>query len=151
MVGDEDKIPTLGSVGAFPGLARDVGFAECIFDALGCVPPHNTTGLFTISADILLNQNSLQAIRGVGPPAIPGDVRFNKCLTMADRAYEVLVHEAGHALGIGAIAEEVRGYNSSHPFSLQSPDTVMSYQQGGLGCSPHPFDIVAIYALYQTR
>ena len=57
-------------------------------------------------------------------------------------------------------------YELGHPsFASHNPDglprrgsvaesriTTMSYNtSAGLRCSPHPFDILAIYALYQSR
>ena len=47
------------------------------------------------------------------------------------------MHEAGHSLDIAGDHPTVAG---SAMNQLSEPD-----------CSPHPFDIMAIYALYQTR
>ena len=74
-------------------------------------------------------------------------------------AYETLVHEAGHALGIGGGEGEtlaVRG----HPFI---PYSIMNYdhlvyvnvdtnpvKSSEVDCAPYPFDIMAIFSLYQT-
>ena len=52
--------------------------------------------------------------------------------------YGLLVHEAGHALGV------------DHPDVNQFTDSIMNYIRNEPDCSPHPFDILAIYALYQT-
>lgn len=92
-------------------------------------------------------------------------------------AYAIAVHEAGHALGLSNFSyldlvipwSEPQAYHSAHP---TIPDSVMNYDDrwdrvamrwishirhpsAGTGfmepdCSPHPFDIMAIYALYQT-
>ncbi len=89
-----------------------------------------------------------------------GDVVFNKCEYQAP--YSTLLQEAGHALGI-------RGGSSSdddfkgHP---TIPGSVMNYDhrikdaedQHGItwtsfsepDCSPHPFDILAIFSAYQS-
>ena len=84
-------------------------------------------------------------------------VRFNTCSTVEPNAYETLILEAGHALGIrgrsfgspyrrghSALKDSVMNYNGSTPLpgfrpSFREPD-----------CSPHPLDIMAIHALYQT-
>ena len=38
-----------------------------------------------------------------------------------------------------------------HPPTDDTLDSVMNYRFGEPDCSPHPFDIMAIYALYQNR
>ena len=77
-----------------------------------------------------------------------------------------MVHEAGHALGISgfrrlALTSKRQSYEMSHPTVY---DSVMNYDNelwanrasNGVvirdepDCSPHPFDIMAIFALYQT-
>ena len=60
----------------------------------------------------------------------------------------VSVHEAVHVLGVTRV-DNAGGYHDSHPFYETSPITAMSWQFG-LRCSPHPFDVMAIYALYQS-
>ena len=146
----------LFAIGAFPEFAEYVGFVKCIFsNAYGCVSeydPIGSFGLFNRSADIFLNQENLGTTR---PPAIPVNVRFNKCLTTTDHlAYSVLVHEAGHALGIRDADDAGRFYHRHHPFFSNARNTVMSWTSWDTAasiCSPHPFDILAIYALYQSR
>ena len=80
-------------------------------------------------------------------------MRFNKCLGTSDnKAYGLLVHEAGHVLGVTRVDNAMDNsgdYIRSHPFKVASPLTAMSYQLE-LRCSPHPFDIMAINALYQS-
>lgn len=78
-----------------------------------------------------------------------------------------MLHEAGHALrssgfsrwdlarvvgGFERLEEEL--YKRAHP---SIPDAAMNYDKEVLStcdkepdCSPHPFDILAIWALYQT-
>ena len=89
-------------------------------------------------------------------------------------AYRIAVHEAGHALGLSNFSyaglvteplwtffEEVQPYEAAHP---TIPDAVMNYDDdvpddwatwapsplNEPDCSPHPFDVMAIYALYQA-
>ena len=76
--------------------------------------------------------------------------------------YELMVHEASHALGL------VNRLSFSNPWEYYArdhstiQDSVMNYDAGipenrlpdgtireEKDCAPHPFDIMAIYALYQ--
>ena len=82
--------------------------------------------------------------------------------------YRTALHEAGHALGLSNVTEQWRYlvggilpswfnpysreiYEASHP---TIPDLVMNYNsRTGVNepdCSPHPFDVLAINALYQS-
>ena len=103
----------------------------------------------------------------------PSSVKFNHCIpgsSASNRnmysAYINALHEAGHALGTSGYSNwdllrflggKERGereiYRRAHP---SIPDAVMNYDERITGvsdepdCSPHPFDILAIWALYQT-
>ena len=158
------NVDSLATFSAFTELAKEVGVPPCIFllPARGCAVffASYTEGEDRIeTTDIFLNQY----IIGSEPPSLPGDdettdrndVQFNKCATSNNPAYATLVHEAGHALGI-RLANDVNDfpddqYNKAHPFTSDSRETVMSYSGLSFGCSPHPFDIMAIYAMYQPR
>ena len=126
------------------------------------------------SVDVLINKD-----QGVLSPTIPGsdldwsadDVKFNTCLPKAQfdpmkllynpddgfSNYQLMVHEAGHALGISEYSRTaVLAFNTfemSHP---TIPDAVLNYDDEVRqnfeepDCAPHPFDIMALYALYQT-
>ena len=79
--------------------------------------------------------------------------------------YRSMVHEAGHALGLSEFTPvpwKIR--ETAHP---AIPDAVMNYDKNARenyppqsaewsrvndepNCSPHPFDVMAIEALYQT-
>ena len=157
--------PTVVAPGKFPELAKNIGLASCIFSAgtLGCAQRHPGESTLPLqSTDIFINQSKV----GTVAPPLPGgdtstersDVPFNECPTGSNVSYRVLVHEAGHALGIRG--GNASGFDSGHPAfarsirhgNAYSPITTMSYNTlAGLGCSPHPFDILAIYALYQSR
>ena len=102
-----------------------------------------------VTADIKLRrsiyQNDPLTFPGSDLIANKDDIAFNSCRTTTG-AYSTLVHEAGHALGI-AYGNSGLGQDRNHP---TIPDeAAMSYLTRH-DCSPHPFDIMAIYALYQT-
>ncbi len=99
-------------------------------------------------------------IRGNRPMEtdVPSDIRFNTCEGSQYENYELILHEAGHALGISGfnisrLLSEYGLYAMAHP---RIPDSVMNYDWripifnvNEPDCAPHPFDIMAIYALYQ--
>ena len=62
------------------------------------------------------------------------------------KLHEQLVHEAGHAFGIGrATFDDVNRHQTNTEFSI------MSYANIGKYCTPQAYDIVAVMALYQSR
>ena len=102
------------------------------------------------------------------------DIIFNTCqprpaATDPDKGFEnyaLMVHEAGHALGLSDYSDQ-KAFDTAvaHP---SIPDAVMNYDwvaadhnyaKGSAewsrvddepNCSPHPMDIMALHALYQT-
>ncbi|MCY3602064.1 MAG: fibronectin type III domain-containing protein, partial [Chloroflexi bacterium] len=128
------------------------------------------------SADIFLNWRRLRDRTDdhlqVASPAV---IQFNTCIwprdSRADQravyAFETVVHEAGHALGLSgasiqktAVELALQGlrleieldYPVSHP---TIPSSVVNYNSevGATkepDCYPHPLDVMAIHALYQT-
>lgn len=61
-------------------------------------------------------------------------------------SYPTLLHEVGHAPGIG-YGDDGMSPDRHHPKIRES---VLSYiSERGYNCSPHPFDVMAIFALYQ--
>ena len=90
-----------------------------------------TAGSFTVSAF-----NSIVDIINL----------MDRVLFLADLPDIPKLPEAAAALAADAI------YRASHP---STPDSVMNYDgRAGVNepdCSPHPLDIMAIYALYQTE
>ena len=159
-------------VGIFPQFSKELGISQCVFliRPRACAEPddeHPEKGNIT---DNILPKSRF----GMDPVSVPGgdetvdegDVRFNKCPTGADFTfYETMVHEAGHALGIrdGGWDRDWVPSTAVHPTVGGS---VMNYENRNLkargapapyilpiepNCSPHPLDILAIYALYQSR
>ncbi len=162
-------------MGLFDEFSTDLGLVKCIFRPYptACVARRHNTYSKGWTSDILMAQTRF----GGGPFDIPGgldpdggvttdrdDVRFNTCDAAPYGTYEVLVHEGGHALGIrgGRVAA---GWDETilagHPSIYES---VMSYEGVALrtdvpdsklpddpDCSPHPLDVLAIYALYQQE
>ena len=142
VVGD---VPYIKKYGVFPGLAKELGFANCIFEAPACAQ-RTTTGFPVVAeyttVDILIKRSVLQD----DPLTVP-TVTFNTCNTPSNEAYYTLVHEAGHALGIRYARD-----NPPDKFLISHSgisDSVMSFE-GRRSCSPHPLDIMAIFALYQS-
>ena len=91
------------------------------------------------------------------------ETRFNECKVSEFQTdfsnYRLMVHEAGHALGLSGYLP-LLSWLSPIPAHPTIPDSVMNYNSDvwhpvGSGysepdCSPHPFDIMAIEALYQA-
>ena len=173
--GDFGNLDSIHMLDGFPELSRDVGLAKCIFESsTRACTDHHVSGAVFRSADIFLNQRHLDI--GDIAPSLPGenlpgeddvadrsDVLLNKCQISNHLAYESLVHEAGHALGIGCVVVGKRtDFNIHHPafsnalYNKSGSDfsriTAMSWNfDAGLRCTPHPFDIMAIYAMYQVE
>lgn len=95
------------------------------------------------------------------------DVNFNYCTDsqfddsdapdQQAHTYSLLIHEIGHALGLhGASEPHIRPdpdgpMNDHHHPNSNQYHTAMRYDDvQQYGCSPHPIDIMAIYAIYQT-
>ena len=154
------NVKDLMDVGVFPELAQAVGFHDCAFTGPACAVPSFTIliGLnpaIVTTTDILLRRSSFENdalnIPGGDQSVDRSDAPFNACGAPRDGAYETLIHEAGHALGIRG-GTDGAGQLAEHPTLAGS---VMSYERQLMlpndpDCSPHPLDIMAIYALYQT-
>ena len=72
------------------------------------------------------------------------DVKLSTCPSSVPSVYGVLVHEAGHALGLRSAVDGSEG----HPRLI---DSVMSGGDYGAKCAPYPADVLAIRALYEAR
>ena len=155
-------------VGAFPEFSEDLGYPECAYlpNALGCA--QRTPFGSGHTTDIFIKRSTI----GNDPLVVPGgditpskdDIVFSNCpegyyqgagtsRRRTTSAYEILIHEAGHASGIQS-GRQGTGQDAHHPNLERSIPSVMNYNRKvGVDepdCSPHPFDVMAIHALYQS-
>ena len=158
--------------GAFPEMAADLGLAECVFqrsDQPACARPrhdHPVTG--APITDILIRRSPFENhsldIPGGDESVERSDTPFNTCSTPRPVAYETMLHEGGHVLGIRE-GQVYDGWTEILTYHPSIADSVMNYESIQLAvagssilrklpdepdCSPHPFDIMVIYALYQV-
>ena len=133
----------------FDEISNGVGHGYC---AYACAYKSPADGNVTV--DIKLSRRSFERDNLVFPGGNQSsdrdDVSFNACGSVPN-SYGVLVHEAGHALGIG-YGSDGTDQDQHHPLIY---DSVMSYALASAvgykySCSVHPLDVMAIYALYQT-
>ena len=145
----DDSSATAVTVAAFAEISRQVGHGWCKY---ACTS-HPAAPLNTV--DIRFRGSRFQisdpTVPGADDRADPGEIKFNSCESVG-RRYGTVVHEAGHAFGIrgGITGDELDdGQGAHHP---HINDSVMSYRgDSSVSCSPNPFDVMAIYALYQSR
>ena len=147
--------------------------AACVTSRPGYSDPERHAGKAIPSADISFKESYLRepyAPPDSSSPASgsrddfnrPMSVRFNKCFpddgTIYD-VYETTLHEIGHALGLsnaGDPVDYVFNYGPFDQYVISHPtitDSVMNYEGQTVDepdCSPHPFDVMAIYAIYQN-
>ena len=131
----------LKSFGVFPELAETVGFANCVFDetVLGCA----VDNIDKTTTDILIRRRAVE-------PAVQSVV-LNRCLTrnvQQESLQLILLHEAGHVLGIKG-GREGEGQGKHHP-NNSGQTVVHKNASAAINCSPRPLDIMAIHALYQS-
>lgn len=143
-----------------PGLCGSIG--------LGCARlrvHHETKGWIT---DIALKKDGVfETESGVYVPEIP-TVRIEECRTRHsgnfdsyrhrtksrfELVYSILIHELGHALGIrnGTDGQGTDGQDQQqhHPNKNLNDDSVLDHSV--TPCAPTPLDVLAMYALYQTK
>ena len=153
MIDDNDDNDLLVGARVFAQVSSEVGPGGCEY---ACAPVSKgklDDGSPIYTTDVILTTSGFEGISldlpGTDTTASEGEIRFNTCLTTAGE-YRVLVHEAGHAFGIthGPAIQYPEGKEQDrhHP---TIHDAAMSYKTTP-DCSPHPADIMAIYALYQT-
>ena len=106
------------------------------------------------SGDIFIRRSKFKSDALLRPNS---DARFNSCgsVTLNDddnSAYKAFLHEVGHALGIGGTAPaHTEGAKKDPGHSEDDVTSVVNTAADSWDCSPYPADIMALYALYQTR
>ncbi|MCY3896341.1 MAG: hypothetical protein OXG17_07720 [Chloroflexi bacterium] len=141
-----------------PGLCGD--------RAVGCARLrvlHETKGWIT---DIALKKDeNFETESGSYVPEIP-TVRLELCRTRHpdniedgrartnfrfSKVYSILIHELGHAFGIRS-GTDGSGQRKQHPNYDLDYDTVFDHARDtNSPCAPTPLDVLAMYALYQTK
>ena len=145
----EDSAVNVVKEEAFREISARVGRPWCPY-ACATLPnaPFNTVDIHFSSSRFKVSNLS---VPGGDDSADAGEIPFNTCEGVAPQ-YGAVVHEAGHALGIsdgitGGHLHDGQGQYHSHIM-----DSLMSYSSNdAFNCSPNPFDIMAMYALYQSR
>ena len=147
-------------------LGQEIQPGLCGSNGLGCARlrvHHETKGWIT---DIALKKERVfETETGYYVPEIP-TVRLEECRTRHpdniedDRArsnynfstvYSILVHELGHAFGIRS-GTDGSGQRKQHPNYDLNYDTVFDHSRDTNNpCAPTPLDVLALYALYQTK
>ena len=153
----------------FSNVTNDIGLADCLFAAgykpssgraIGCVKPRGEFHEEGRPIDIMMSSWQYSI-----PPSVTAGVRFNSCLDESMDMYEnytILVHEAGHVLGIGGGGEVPADWDERYVKQHSTiGESVMSYKGRNLrttgdltltsirACAPYPFDVMVVYALYQ--
>ena len=156
----------------FAGFIRQLP-GVCVFHGPACVISQaygtdaeaaNDLSASGVSVDILINKATLEPFEAANNLGIPTATSFNHCAktdAILDSAtvypFRLMLHEAGHAFGLSGFSVPVTLrtfdiYEQAHPTVASS---VMNYdKEASVGdepdCSPHPLDIMALWALYQT-
>ena len=140
----------------FADVSESIGLHPCVVGGdLGCAVPNpsrSSTGEFT--TDIMLNGRKVQASIDGGEfnwdiPGLAFDICTNA--TNATRVFfSTVVHEGGHALGIGGTSESGGSGQEIHHAQIEDSIMKTGFDTDFKICSPTPFDVMAIYALYQT-
>ena len=148
----DDSSINVVTVDAFKEISIEVGHGWCPYACASFpTPPLNTVDIRFVGSHFNISNLT---VPGTNDTADPGEIPFNSCDPVVEE-YGVLVHEAGHALGItGGIdgSQYDNGQGQFHPRSTTIKDSVMSYGRNhSVSCSPYPLDVLAIYALYQDR
>ena len=141
---------------AFQELSKQVGLGYC---HPACALATEITGASEDrrAVDIIISSQSIKGhfpspltannFPGSDTVSSKGDVQFNSCDNTV-KTYSHLVHELGHALGIGGGNTGKDSVEKAHP-NRTIIDITMAYDAVH-DCSPQPLDVMAIYALYQT-
>ena len=158
-------------ISTFPEMLSDP-FKICVFAAPACVTSisgyarsDRSAEIELVGVDITFKRSDFEDSDTTARTNTPTDTTFNSCNGHGyDKdeylAYTTALHEAGHAFGLSQFGlieyllapfSDVN-YHISHPGTTdavvnEDPITLVFEPD----CSPHPLDILAIYALYQTE
>ena len=148
---DDDSGTTAAEVAAevnFKQIGRHIGYSECwdpafqgdtdVNRALMCAfSEPRSDRLPGMTTDIVIYRYAYSKPGNVKSLEItPDNPVLHPCVTELTSAYGGVLHEFGHALGIG----------DGDPDLLENMAVMASAQPN---CAPYPLDLVAIYALYQ--
>ena len=120
-------------------------------DFIGLDELHRT--IVKVTSDILINKSMFEE---AALTKLEAGVRFDTCKGAGAvyYAYTTLVHEAGHALGLSFrsvnVGDAMLSVGYHHP-STNLGRVAMGRSTAIAACTPFPLDVMAIYALYQTR
>ena len=150
---------------AFAEIARRIGAGTCPEHARACaVYSLNGEETNETTVDIVIRaDNAAKALQGTLPEAgnYPGgdtvwdqtDVQFNACPGNT-KLYGAFVHELGHAFGLHAGRRDEADFSGTRHQLQLHPSMFLLQSAMALGndakCSPHPLDVMGIYALYQN-
>ncbi len=156
---NDNGLSTAISVGALFDIANDLGYWQsCWFDEDGnydrsaAMCTVAVPGGSAVNHDIIVRRSAYGSDLLQVPEA---NARFNKCLNGSDRvqpdggsAYNHMLHEIGHVIGLGGGSSSLPPYYRSHPG--HSIVSVMNYVTEP-DCAPHVLDVMAVFAIYQNR
>lgn len=166
MINDVDNILLeIGeSPGVFPEVSNRVGSGYCFGqNAVACYSPQvdylSDGSQVVVSGDIMILRSKVSdgslGIPGIDNVPSRDDTPLNICPPPDPfLAHRVVLHEAGHALGIIPKRDRNPPPNFLYTQVLFHPSIgQIAMSLGTLSdiCSPTPFDVLAIYALYQVR
>ena len=159
-------LSTAISVGALFDIADDLGYWQsCWFDSSGNYDDSAAMCTVAVPGGSIVNHDIIVRRSAYYDSGMPSDsdmlevpeanARFNKCLNDSDRvppdggsAYNHMLHEIGHVIGLGGGSSSLPAYYRSHPGP--SIVSVMNYETEP-DCAPHFLDIMATFAIYQNR
>ena len=164
-----DRVENEGFAALWEGLSTNPKGAR---DAIRSVDVSFNEAKFDIEVDLNLPTSGVSFNTCLPVEPNPGDPNEDDP-DFGYKAYRLAVHEAGHALGMSGFSGgdvllsvlpgfPVQQYYTAHP---TIPDSAVNYDTDESGpvirhpevdadfaepdCSPHPFDVAAIFALYQ--